>query len=216
VTDGRSAPARVVSINVGAVREVEWRGRLVRTAIWKNPVVGRPVALRGVNLEGDDQADRTVHGGPDKAVYAYSMEDYSYWSERQGVDMHAATFGENLTVEGVDLRRLLVGERWRIGSAELEVAQPRLPCFKLGIRMDDAAFPKRFQSAGRLGAYFRIVREGEVSANAEVTVTVRPTHGVTLGSMIEALDDRSRRPGLLAAGYLPEFWRRVASGEMDE
>jgi MOSC domain-containing protein YiiM len=216
VTDTGALQPRVVSVNVGAVRQVEWRGRLVRTAIWKSPVVGRSVAIIGINLDGDDQADRTVHGGRDKAVYAYSVEDYRYWTLREGIDMHAALFGENLTVQGVDLRSALVGERWRIGTAELEVAQPRLPCFKLGIRMSDATFPKRFQAAGRLGAYFRIVREGEVSANAEITVTSRPTHSVTLGSMSDALDDPARRPDLLAAGYLPGFWRRVATGESSE
>ncbi|MEO7042443.1 MAG: MOSC domain-containing protein [Gemmatimonadaceae bacterium] len=205
--------ARVIAVNVGQVRVIDWNGRIVRTGIWKFPVTGESVALRGVNLAGDDQADREVHGGPDKAVYAYSLEDYQYWNELEGIDMHSAMFGENLTVEGIDLRAALVGERWRIGTAELEVAQPRLPCYKLGIRMGDAYFPARFQAAGRLGAYFRIAVEGDVSAGDALVVTHRPAHGVTLGSMIEALRDRSGGAALLEAGYLPNFWRRVASGE---
>lgn len=206
--------ARVIAVNVGSVREVDWQGRRIRTGIWKTPVVGRSVALRGVNLDGDDQADREVHGGPDKAVYAYALEDYAYWNEREGIDTRAAVFGENFTLQGVDLRAALVGERWRIGSAELEVAQPRLPCYKLGIRVGDATFPKRFQSAGRLGAYLRIVSEGDVTAGDEIEVTYRPSHHVTLGSMIVALHDRSKASTLLAAEYLPEFWRLVASGEL--
>jgi len=204
---------RVLAVNVGEVREVDWNGRKIRTGIWKFPVTGKSVALRGVNLAGDDQGDRQAHGGPDKAVYAYAIEDYQYWNEREGIDMRSAMFGENLTVQGVDLRATLVGERWRIGTAELEVAQPRLPCYKLGIRVGDAEFPARFQAAGRLGVYFRVAVEGEVASGDEIMVTHRPAHAVTIGSMIEALGDRSIAAGLLEAGYLPKFWRRVASGE---
>lgn len=207
---------RVLSVNVGAIREVEWRGKQVRTGIWKDPVVGRAVALRGVNLDGDDQADRTVHGGPDKAVYAYATEDYQYWNEQEGVETHAALFGENLTVQGLDLRSALVGERWRVGTTVIEVAQPRLPCFKLGIRMDDARFPKRFLSVGRLGAYLRVIEEGEVRAGDVVSVIFRPDHAVTLGSMAEALEDRGKAATLLAAPGLPAFWRRVAAGQAEQ
>lgn len=206
---------RVLSVNVGAVREVEWRGQVVRTGIWKEPVVGRGVALRGVNLDGDDQADRTVHGGADKAVYAYATADYHFWSEKEGVETHAGLFGENLTIRGVDLRTALVGERWRVGSALLEVAQPRLPCFKLGIRMGDARFPKRFQFVGRLGAYLRIIEEGEVRATDTVRVIFRPDHGVTLRLMAQALRQREKAAALLAAPGLPPFWQRVAMGQRE-
>src|SRR3954470_24370587 len=107
-------PPRVVSLNVGSVREIEWHGELVTTGIWKHPISGR-VALRGVNFAGDDQADRTVHGGPDKAVYAYALEDYDFWRNELGVDVPPGTFGENLTVEGLDLTQSMVGDRWHVG-----------------------------------------------------------------------------------------------------
>lgn len=202
---------RVLSVNVGSVREIEWHGRLVTTGIWKHAVSGR-VALRGVNLHGDDQADRTVHGGPDKAVYAYAREDYDFWRNQQRIDTSPGLFGENLTTEGLDLSRALVGERWTVGAAVLEVAQPRLPCFKLGLRMGDARFPKRFLAASRMGAYLRIVREGDVGANDPVLVTNRPDHEVTLRFMVEALRDPGKAVVLRELPYLPEFWRQVAEG----
>jgi MOSC domain-containing protein YiiM len=200
---------RVLSVNVGSVREIEWRGRRVTTGIWKDAVSGR-VALRGVNFLGDDQADRTVHGGPDKAVYAYAREDYDFWRDHQRIDTSPGLFGENLTTEGLDLSRALVGERWTVGSTVLEVAQPRLPCFKLGLRMGDARFPKRFLAASRMGAYLRIVREGDVGANDPVLVTNRPDHEVTLRFMVEALRDSGKAAVLRELPYLPEFWRQVA------
>jgi MOSC domain-containing protein YiiM len=206
-----ATPARVLSVNVGPVRDVEWRGEVVSTAIWKSPVTSR-VTLRGVNFVGDDQADRTVHGGPDKAVYAYAREDYDYWRASEGVDVEPALFGENLTVEGIDLMDALVGERWSVGSAVLEVAQIRLPCFKLGIRLGDPRFPQRFQRVGRMGAYLRIVQEGDVGAGDIIDVVFRPTHGISLTTMLAALDDDDQARRLPRAGYLPKFWQRVAEG----
>jgi MOSC domain-containing protein YiiM len=202
---------RVLSVNVGSVREVEWRGREVTTAIWKHPVAGR-VALRGVNLAGDDQADRSVHGGPDKAVYAYAREDYDFWRDEEGMETPPGLFGENLTVEGLDLSGAVVGERWSVGSTVLEVAQPRLPCFKLGIRIGDQRFLKRFLAALRMGAYLRVVREGDVGAGDPVHVADRPAHDVTLRAMTEALQDREKAAALLRVPRLPEFWRQVAEG----
>jgi MOSC domain-containing protein YiiM len=202
---------RVLSVNVGAIRQLHWRDRLVTTAIWKHPVGGR-VAIRGVNLDGDDQADRTVHGGPHKAVYAYAREDYDAWRERHGVDTSPGLFGENLTTEGIDLEHAIVGERWEVGSALLEVAQPRLPCYKLGIRMNDEQFPKRFQAEGRMGAYFRILREGDVGAGDPISVVTRPEHGVTLADMVDALDEPRKAEALARVPGLPSFWRRVATG----
>ena len=206
-----STAPRVLSVNVGLVREVEWRGREVATAIWKHPVAGR-VALRGVNFAGDDQADRSVHGGPDKAVYAYAREDYDFWRDEEGMETPPGLFGENLTVEGLDLSGAVVGERWSVGSTVLEVAQPRLPCFKLGIRMGDQRFLKRFLAALRMGAYLRVVREGDVGAGDPVHVADRPAHGVTLRAMTEALQDPEKAGALLRVPRLPEFWRQVAEG----
>jgi len=203
-------PPRVLSLNVGAVREVEWRGERVTTAIWKAPVAGR-VALRGVNFAGDDQADRTVHGGPDKAVYAYASEDYAWWRDHSNVAAEPALFGENLTTEGLDLAAALVGERWAVGSALLEIAQPRLPCYKLGIRVGDASFLRTFLVAGRLGAYLRIVREGDIGAGDSIEVIARPEHGVTLRDMAEALEEPAKRERLRRVGYLPAFWKKVAA-----
>jgi MOSC domain-containing protein YiiM len=203
----------VVAVNVGLIRDVSWRGTTVRTGIWKEPVGARAVALRGVNLDGDEQADRRVHGGVDKAVYAYAEEDYGYWAEEEGVRTQPGLFGENLTVRGMELRSAVVGERWRIGTALLEVAQPRLPCFKLGIRMGDPHFPKRFLAAARPGAYFRIVEEGELRAGDAIEVVNRPDHGVTLREMLEAVRNRGRAAALLRASRLPDFWRRLASGD---
>jgi MOSC domain-containing protein YiiM len=198
-------------VNVGAVRRIEWRGAEVTTAIWKTPVEGR-IAVRGVNFAGDDQADRTVHGGPHKAVYAYAAEDYAFWRDEEGLETSPGLFGENLTVEGLDLSSAIVGERWTVGSTTLEVAQPRLPCYKLGIRVGDQHFLKRFLRARRFGAYLRVVREGDVGAGDAVDVIERPGHGVTLWSMIEALRDRQKAAALLQVSPLPAFWRRVAEG----
>jgi MOSC domain-containing protein YiiM len=202
----------VLSVNVGAVREVEWRGEVVRTGIWKSPVGDAPVMVRGVNLDGDDQADRRVHGGADKAVYAYAEEDYAWWHDEKGVATEPGLFGENLTTRAIDPGLALVGERWRVGEALLEVAQPRLPCFKLGIRMADPFFPKRFQAAGRLGAYLRIVEPGRVRAGDPIVVVARPTHGVTLAMLAAGMRDDGLVARVLAVPELPASWRRMLGG----
>ena len=150
-TNPASSTGTVEAVNVGDPLPVEVNGQTVMTAIWKFPVEGR-VPLRGVNFEGDDQADRTVHGGPDKAVYAYGAEDTEWWSAELGRTLDPGTFGENLTVRGVPVSGAVIGERWEVGSTVLEVAQPRLPCFKLGLKMGDPRFLKRFADAGRPGA----------------------------------------------------------------
>src|SRR3954462_508482 len=176
----------VESVNVGVPRPVETRGHTVWTAIWKDPVEGR-VPLRGVNLRGDDQADRTVHGGPDKAVYAYGAEDTELWEAELGSSLGPGAFGENLTVRGIPVSEAVTGERWAVGSALLEVAQPRLPCFKLGLRMGDPRFLKRFAGAGRPGAYLRGIREGDLGAGDAIEVISRPAHGVTSALVSRAL-----------------------------
>ena len=206
--------ARVLSVNVGEVRAVEWHGRTVTTGIWKAPVDGR-VAVRGVNFVGDDQADRRVHGGPDKAVYAYAVEDYEWWSRQLGREMAPGTFGENLTVEGIDLGALVIGTRWLVGSTELEVSQPRLPCFKLGIRMDDADFVDRFDEAARFGAYFRIVREGDIGAGDEITVAPRADgiRVVDLGRVTRAADAEFLER-IAADDKVAQVWRDWATRQL--
>ena len=178
----RTAPGRVLSVNVGRPREIEWLGQRDTTAIWKSPVAGR-VPVRGVNLEGDDQADRRVHGGRDKAVYSYSREDEEWWEQQLGCSLEPGTFGENLTLVGIDMNAAVIGERWEIGTALLEVAQPRFPCWKLGARMGDPDFPPRFSAALRPGVYLRILREGDIGTGDEVRSVFTPTHNVTIGDV---------------------------------
>ncbi len=201
-----SETGRLVSVNVGRPRTVPWRADGVTSAIWKQPVNGR-VAVRGVNLVGDDQADRTVHGGPDKAVYAYAMVDYRFWQVELGRDLAPGTFGENLTIDGLDIGGALIGERWQIGSAIFEVSQPRIPCYKLGIRMDDPDFPRRFAAAERPGAYLRIVRQGALAAGDSVSVIARPGHGLTAALVARAYySDRRLVSRLLAVPELSADW----------
>ena len=179
--------ARLLTVCVGRPHPVGLhRGRPVKSSIGKAPVSGR-VRVEGVNVAGDDQADRRVHGGPDKAVYAYAREDTAWWERELGRELGPGAFGENLTVEGVDVSGALIGERWRLGSVELEVCQPRFPCFKLGLRFGDPQMLKRFTRAGRPGAYLRIVREGEIGAGDAIEVTDRPDHGVTIALVARAV-----------------------------
>src|ERR1041384_1396545 len=168
-----TAGGRVVSVNVGRPRAFEFDGRQVESAIWKSPVAGR-VAARGVNLDGDDQADRKAHGGPDKAVYAYAIEDLWWWEKELGRSLQHGHFGENLTTEGVDVNGALVGERWEVGTVLLEVSEPRVPCWRLGVRMNDKQFIRRFTAALRPGAYLRILVEGSVSSGDEIRLAGRP------------------------------------------
>jgi MOSC domain-containing protein YiiM len=179
--------ARLLSVNVGRPQPVGLRrGRTVRSAIGKAPVDGR-VRVAGVNLEGDDQADRRVHGGPEKAVYAYASEDTAWWRQQLGRELGPGAFGENLTVEGIDVSGAVVGERWRLGTVELEVCQPRFPCFKLGLRFGDPKMLKRFTQAERPGAYLRIVCGGEIGAGDAIAVEDRPAHGITIALVARAV-----------------------------
>jgi MOSC domain-containing protein YiiM len=200
----------VVSVNVGTPREVRYRGNTVRTAIWKDPVAG-PVKVGGHKVEGDEQGNPEVHGGPDKAVYAYAAEDYEWWGAELGQELGPATFGENLTLRGIDVSNALVGERWRVGGTVLEVAQPRTPCFKLGIKMGSQRFPARFAAAGRPGAYLRIVTEGEVAAGDPVEVVHRPGHGLSVAEVSRIYhDDHAAAGRLLQVPELAGTWRSWA------
>jgi MOSC domain-containing protein YiiM len=202
---------KVVSVNVGSVREFQYSGRLAKSAIWKSPAVGR-IAARGVNLAGDDQADRKAHGGPDKAVYAYAVEDARWWEQEVGRPFAYGEFGENLTTEGIDVNGAPVGERWQIGTVLLEVSEPRIPCWRLGVRMNDKMFPRRFTEALRPGAYLRIVVEGELGAGDEISVVESPDHDLTIRDVFRIYTrDHAEVERLLAAPQMSESWRRWAT-----
>ena len=199
--------ARVVSVNVGLPRKFDYHGHPAQSAIWKSPVEGR-VAARGINLAGDEQADRKAHGGFDKAVYAYSREDQRFWEGELGRPLGRGEFGENLTIEGIDPNDALVGERWQIGTATFEVSEPRIPCWRLGVRMNDETFPRRFSKALRPGTYLRIVVEGEVGAGDEIRVVEKPDHGLTVRDVFRIYTrDREEVPRLLEIPQLSQSWK---------
>jgi MOSC domain-containing protein YiiM len=155
---------KIISVNVGGPRDVPWRGRIVRTSIWKYPVEGR-VRVRTLNLDGDEQSDLSVHGGADKAVYVYPSEHYPFWrSAVPNMDFPWGAFGENLTTEGLLEDNVRIGDRLRAGSAEFVVTQPRFPCYKLGIRFGTEKMIVRFLRSGRSGFYLAVLREGDVAA----------------------------------------------------
>jgi MOSC domain-containing protein YiiM len=202
---------RVLSVNVGLPREVTWRGKPVRTGIYKEPVRGR-VAVATLNLAGDAQADLRVHGGRDKAVYAYPSEYYELWSrERPELELGPGTFGENLTTEGLLDEDVSIGDRFRFGTAELVVTQPRLPCFKLGIKMGRDEFVTEFLERGLYGFYLAVTREGYVEAGDPIVALTRDPHrfGVNEVARLYARDrndvESMRRAAEL--GVLPESWR---------
>ncbi len=202
--------AKVISVNVGRPRAFEHGGKPAKSAIWKSPVAG-PVAVRGVNLEGDDQSDREVHGGPDKAVYAYAIEDVRFWESEHSRSLELAALGENVTTEGLDVTNAVIGARWEIGSAEFEVSEPRVPCWKLAYRMEDPTFVRRFTQAGRPGAYLRIIREGEIGAGDEIRVLSTPAHGMSVGDVFRIYSrDRGEVKRLLDIPQLSESWRSWA------
>ena len=207
--------ARVVSVNVGEPRDVLWHGRTVSTGIWKSPVQGH-VPVWHDNLDGDRQADLRVHGGYDKAVYAYSTEDYEWWASSTGSEFGPGTFGENLTTVGVDLSKAIIGEVWVIGTARVQVTQPRLPCFKLGIRMNDATFVDRFDEVGRYGIYFRILSEGAVEGGDAIKIESRPEHGFAavglVGMQVSPDPDQLRR--VIEIEALPAVWRQWGARQL--
>ena len=166
---------KVISVNVGLPREVEWHGRKVRTSIWKTPKSGR-VRVGALNLDGDAQSDLTVHGGREKAVYVYPSEHYAFWRAELERDLPWGSFGENLTTESLLENELRIGDALRIGSAEFVITQPRLPCFKLGIRFSDDRMIKRFLLSGRSGFYLAVLREGDVGAGDAIQLTTRSSN----------------------------------------
>jgi MOSC domain-containing protein YiiM len=174
-------------------------------------VAGR-VAVRGVNLEGDDQADREAHGGPDKAVYAYAAEDTRWWEKQIGRPLEYGVFGENLTTAGIDVNGALVGERWEIGSTLLEVSEPRIPCWRLGVRMNDDRFLRRFTEEMRPGAYLRIVSEGDLAAGDPIRVVERPATDLTVRDVFRIYTrDRQEAGRLIGNPGMSEAWKRWAA-----
>jgi MOSC domain-containing protein YiiM len=202
---------RVLSVNVGLPREVKWRGKPVTTGIYKEPVAG-PVRIRTLNLDGDRQADLRVHGGRDKAVYAYPSEFYELWSrERPELAFGPGMFGENLTTEGLVDSDVSIGDRFRVGTAELVVTQPRLPCFKLGIKMGRDEFVTEFLERGLFGFYLGVVREGEVQAGDSIEELARDPRGFRVTEIARLYArDRDDIEGMQRAAnldVLPKSWR---------
>jgi len=203
---------KLLSVNVGRPREVEWRGKIVRTSIFKEPVPGR-VRVTKLNVEGDQQSDLAVHGGINKAVYVYPSEYYAFWrKELPGADLPWGMFGENFTTEGsLDDQSVFIGDRFRVGSAEFVVTQPRMPCFKLGIRFGRPDIIKRFLHSGRAGFYLAVRKEGEVAAGDSIDLVARDERGITVAEIVNlytadaANQDLLRRVSELSA--LPESWR---------
>jgi MOSC domain-containing protein YiiM len=202
---------KLISVNVGLPREFSWRGKITRSSIWKNPVEGR-VRVSKLNLEGDRQSDLSVHGGVDKAIYVYPREHYPYWeSELPDVDLSWGSFGENFTTEGLTEEQVRIGDRFSAGSAEFIVTQPRMPCFKLGVRMNRQDIIKRFLRSKRTGFYLAVLREGEVVSGDSIEFTVRQEDGITVTDIVNlyTLDstnqDLLRRASELDA--LPDAWK---------
>src|SRR3984893_8167030 len=206
---------KLVSVNTGLPREVTWHGRIVTTGIFKQAVPGR-VALRKLNLDGDRQADLTVHGGEHKAVYCYPQEHYAYWKkELPGYDLTRGNFGENFTTEGLLEDSIHIGDRFSIGSAEIVVTQPRLPCYKLGIRFQSDAMVKRFLASKRSGFYLAVTREGEVVAGDEIKEASHDPNHVSISEIIRLYlakdyidaDINAVRRALQVTSF-PESWKK--------
>lgn len=193
-----SEPGCVVSVNVATPRIVQVGDARVLTSIFKSPVEGR-VAVRGNSLAGDRQADLTVHGGPYKAVYLYPSEHYRYWAgQLPGVDLPFGIFGENLTTAGIDENSVRIGDRFRIGSAVLEVTQPRMPCYKLGIRFGRTDMVKRFWLSRRPGIYFAVAEEGELAAGDPIEKISDGPEDVTIGDVVRLFLRDENQPDMLA------------------
>ena len=202
---------KIISVNVGLPREVVWKGITVRTAIFKNPVAGT-LAIRPLNLAGDQQADLTVHGGPDKAVYAYPAEHYEYWRKQlPDVSFSWGVFGENLTTEGLSEDTLCIGDLVRAGSAILQVTQPRMPCYKLELRFNRDDMIKRFLVSGRSGFYFSVIEPGDARVGSPVEVLDRDTNNVTISDILRLYLGQTPDPELLRrmtnVTSLPENWK---------
>jgi MOSC domain-containing protein YiiM len=202
---------RVISLNVGLPREVEWRGQKVRTSIFKTPA-DRALQVTTLNVVGDEQSDLSVHGGIDKAVYVYPSEHYDYWRrELPQMELPWGMFGENLSIEGLLEENLRIGDRLRVGSAEFVVTQPRMPCFKLGIRFGRPDILKRFLRSGRTGFYLAVSHEGEVGAGDPIEFIEQAEGGLTVSDVVNLYTVDAENQELLRRATqttgLPESWR---------
>jgi MOSC domain-containing protein YiiM len=210
---------RVVSVNVGLPTQVPYRGGMVSTGIFKQPVEGR-VMLRTMNIDGDGQADLSVHGGGDLAAYLYSWDAYRWWMDELGHELQPGEFGENLTVTGFTDDTVRVGDVIRVGDARVQVTTPREPCFKLGIRMGDQRFPARFREANRMGFYLRVLNEGEIGAGDAVEIEERAEDSLTIaefhGIYTSGRDDAAELRRMLAAPGLPDSWREWVERRLAE
>lgn len=202
---------QLISVNIGLPREVTWKGKTVTTGIFKKPVNER-VMVRLLNLDGDGQADLTVHGGADKAVYVYPFEHYGYWrSELADTELPLGIFGENFTTTGLTEEELNIGDRFQIGTVELMVTQPRLPCYKLGIRFGRADMVKRFLASRRTGFYFRVLQEGEVGTGDTLELVSRDENSITVADITKLYTREEDNAELLLRAAqleaLPQSWR---------
>ena len=211
---------KIVSVNVGLPREVSWQGKLVTSGIFKEPLDG-PVMMRTLNLDGDGQADLTVHGGLTKAVYVYPSEHYGYWrTELPGVDLPWGMFGENLTTEGLFEEAVYIGDKFRIGETEVLVTEPRMPCYKLGIKFGRADIIKRFLASRRTGFYFAVVREGMVGAGDAVELIGRGQREISVADITRLYafekDDLKSLRRAIEVEALPENWKGYFQHQLDK
>jgi MOSC domain-containing protein YiiM len=202
---------KIISLNVGRPRLVVSNGQPVSTGIYKTGVEGR-VMLRTLNLDGDRQADLNVHGGPTKAAYAYPVEHYDYWrAELPGTELPYGMFGENFTTAGLEESKVNIGDRFRIGVAEVTVTEPRMPCYKLGIKFGRTDIIRRFLASGRTGFYFSVQREGEVEAGDIIELIARDVNNVTVADITRLYarekDDVETLRRAVALEALPASWR---------
>jgi MOSC domain-containing protein YiiM len=206
---------RLLSVNCGLPRQVDWHGSTVTTSIFKDPVSGR-VPLRTLNLDGDKQSDLTVHGGQYKAVYCYPVQHYEYWKGKlPGQPLPIGVFGENFTVDGFDEDSVYIGDRFSVGSAEVVVSQPRLPCYKLGIRFGSDQMVKRFLASGLTGFYLAVLREGEVGAGDEIVPLSHdpdsiPVSAITRLYIAKEYDSEDLRDvqAAMKLSALPDSWKQ--------
>jgi MOSC domain-containing protein YiiM len=211
---------KVLSLNVGLPREVTWQGRLVTTGIFKEPIQGR-VMMRTLNLDGDQQADLTVHGGVSKAVYAYPSEHYKYWrTELPGMDLSWGMFGENFTTEGLLEDGVYIGDRFRIGETEVTVTEPRMPCYKLGIKFGRADIIKRFLASRRTGFYFAVMGEGMVGAGDDVELIGREQQEVSVADITRLYafdkDDVKSLRRAIQVEALPQSWKGYFQHQLEK